>query len=133
MINVMIDTLQSFIIHYLQEKKFYHSTRGFVKALKEILLRKFPGGVMYSHLLVSDPHSTNYFPWETIFEFTEFKDNDIVKDAKDTLRDSFERIHSRDVSLQILQQLVDENSRINGRFQFLVSKVVKAPTKDVKV
>ena len=131
----MIDTLQSFIILYLKEnQRFYNSSIGFVKALKEILLRKFPGGgVKYSHLLVSDPNSTNYFPWETIFDLPDFKDNEIVKDAREMLRGNFEHIQSRDVSLQILQQLVDENNQVNGRFQFLVSKVVKAPAKDVKV
>ena len=134
MINVMIETLQSYIIMYLKDnQRFYHSSRGFTKALKEILLRKFPTGVKYSHLLVSDTNSTTYFPWEMIFELSDFKDNDIVKDAKGFLKDSYEKVRSRDVSLQILSQLVDENSHINVRYQFLVTKVVKVDEKDVKV
>jgi hypothetical protein len=134
MINVMIDTLQSFIIVYLKDnQRFYHSSKGFVKALREILLRKFPGGVKLNHLLVSDPNLSDYFPWETIFELSDFKDNDIVKDAKGTLKDCFEKVQSKDVTLQILRQLVDDNSQINSRFQFLVTKVVKVPVKEVKV
>ncbi|XP_063680621.1 LOW QUALITY PROTEIN: E3 ubiquitin-protein ligase rnf213-alpha-like [Bolinopsis microptera] len=133
MINVMIDTLQSFIIIYLKDnQRFYNSSKGFIKALREILLRKFPTGVNYSHLLVSDTNSTNYFPWEMIFELSEFKNNDVVKDAKETLKDSYEDIRSRDMTLQILEKLIDENSQINNRFQFLVTKVVKVPATDIK-
>ena len=129
----MIDTLQSFIITYLKEKRYFSSSKGFIKALREILLRKFPTGVNFSHLLVSDPNSTNYFPWEMIFELSDFKNNDVVKDAKETLKDSYEKIRSRDVTLQILEVLIDDSSQINNRYQFLVTEVVKAPKTEIKV
>jgi len=68
-----------------------------------------------------------------IFELPDFKNNDVVKDAKETLKDSYEKIRSRDVTLQILEVLIDDSSQINNRFQFLVSEVVKAPKTDIKV
>ena len=133
MINIMIETLQIFIISYLKDnQRSFRSTKGFVRALKEILLRKFPHGVKHSHLLVSDPSSPNFFPWETIFDLSDFKDNEIVKDAKVMLKNTYEDLRSRDVTLKLLQTLMDEN-RINNRFQFLVEKVVKTNAKELKV
>ena len=136
MIDAMISSLQSFIIMYIKDNqsKFYNFSEGFVKALKEILIRKFgPAGIQYSHLLVSDHNVAGYFPWETIFDLSAFKDNEYVKDAKGLLKDSFENLRSRELTLQTLQMLVDDSNRINARFQFLVSKVVKVPTSEVKV
>ena len=135
MINVMIETLQGFIIVYLKDnqKSRFRSTKGFVKALKEILLRKFPHpGVRHNHFLVSDPGLSDYFPWETIFDLSDFQDNHIVRDAKDLLRETYKDLWSRDVSLELLKKLMGQN-RINERFQFLVEKVVETNTTEVQV
>ena len=133
MINVMIDTLQSFIILYIKNNRFYNSY-GFVKALKEILVRKFgPAGIQYSNLLVTDPNVAGYFPWETIFDLSAFKDNEYVKDAKGLLKETFEKLRYRELPLKTLQMLIDDSNRINARLQFLVSKVVKVPMSELQV
>ena len=134
MITAMISSLQSFIIRYIKDnQRFYNYSPGFAKALKEILIRKFGHGIRHSHLLISDPNEDSYFPWETIFDLTDFKDNDLVKDAKGLLKDTFDSIRSRETTLLTLQKLVDESNRINERFQFLVSKAVKVPITEIKV
>ena len=134
MITAMISSLQSFIIRYIKDnQRFYNYSPGFVKALKEILIRKFGHGIRHSHLLISDPNEDSYFPWETIFDLTDFKDNDLVKDAKGLLKDTFDSIRSRETTLLTLQKLVDESNSINERFQFLVSKAVKVPITEIKV
>ena len=134
MINALISSLQSFIIRYIKDnQRLYNYSEGFVRALKEILIRKFGHGVRHIHLLISDPNSDSYFPWETLFDLSAFKDNDLVKDAKGLLKDTFDSIQSRELSLQMLRILVDDSNKINERFQFLVSKAVKVPTTEIKV
>jgi len=68
MVNVIIDTIQCYVISYLQDNRSYvSSSKGFEKILKEILLRKFPVGVTHTHLL-ANVNDTHYFPWEGIFD-----------------------------------------------------------------
>ena len=135
MVNVVIDTLQTFIIEYLKEhKRFYHTNKGFVKALHEILIRKFPNGANHKHLLTADERDTNFFPWEELFDFPEFKENEIVRDAKQTLIDTFQGIKLRTITLALLRRLIDENGLFNVRFRHLITKVYeKTPSEEIKV
>ena len=68
MVNIIIDTIQTFVVNYLSRRRIYTYTYGFEKVLKEILIRKIPGGVTHTHLLATVADSTNYFPWEGIFD-----------------------------------------------------------------
>ena len=70
MVNIIIDSLQTYVIEYLQSHSTHNllnNSRSFERILSEILLRKFLFGVNHSHFLAGDQEQ-NYFPWEGIFD-----------------------------------------------------------------
>ena len=129
MVKIIIDNIQSFVIQYLkQNQQIYRhfTTKGFVKALSEILLRKFPSGVNHKHLLTTNQHDPSFFPWEELFQISDFKDNEIVIDARKLLHDTYVAINDKNIKLILLMKLIDtDNNRFSSRFCDLMSKVSK--------
>lgn len=126
MIDAMIESLQKFIIDYLLKPRtfFSQSPNGFVKALKKILSRRFPGGANFNHLLASDRETPDYFPWEDIFDMSEVKECKEVIETKKLLKDTFLKLKDREITLKLLKTLL-LNDEINPRIQDLVIKVHK--------